>query len=751
MTLLQSFFSPTFLTVIVVVTVGLMVVLTYLYRRERRLWQWFFIAWVIFIVLHLIGILCVRTSVQQTRNRMIRTLNVLTDYLVFEFPSRYASLSYDISMDDPVYQEGLLFLQNMQSNMDLAATIYMIQKNRNGKIVLSFSPSLDLNRDGKIEGKLEIADPPGFPFKPDSPSVLQKIESVLSSGESAITEKYADQWGEWITVLRPWRNENGEITAVLAVDFWGEDWEQTFYFARVWPTLFYESFLIYFFFQFIILLKHRTQEKNLRYYSYELEKLVKDTERIQRQLDSADQNKREFLENVHDAIQIHIKELSRWIEQLQAARNQNKPDAQSPSLETILTNIHKTSSDLMGFLDNIHIYSTIDLLHVPTRLTSVRLKDVFRMIDLSLSEYLKRDRNLDLQVYIDDTIPDLVLIHFQYFMNIILELLNNAIHFTEAGKIEIRVSIKHPGQSQITTQFEEDKPSSVIPGYLFLDSFEEEPLSDQLPYLKITVSDSGCGISSKHMESLFKPFHKQDDKHDNKQDDKQNQNTNQDDKHNNKHNDKHNEKQKDHDSYNMSVMKFGLCTAKRLTQIIGGRIWVESHPRLGSSFSLLLPFVLPASQLVSGEYVHYENRAAPVRPLNGLRILVVDSSVANQVFITTILIEAGASTETVNNGIEAIERLQTGRQQGNFFDVILLDSHMHQMSGYQTIYNIRNRGFMRPIILMGSAFDKVTHLHPLENCALVRKPIDRQRLIQTIITLAKKETKKVEQRIVNSE
>ncbi|MDR2756825.1 MAG: response regulator [Planctomycetaceae bacterium] len=708
--LLQILFSTAFWAVIVFITIVVMVVLTYLYCAEPKLQKLFIIAWLILLVLHFIGLACVYTSVSQAQNQMVRTLNILSDYFLFEFPINYASIPHDVSIDDPLYKEGLAYLSALQEEIEWIAAVYTFQENQNGDFVLVISPGSDLNQNNKIDLS-EPPDPPGTAFIPDSPFVISKIKQILHGEKRGITDPYKDNWGRWITIFHPLYNSDGKVIAVLAIDFWGDDWEKTFFFARVWPSLFYGSFLIYFFFQFGFLLRYRNEEKNLRYYSYELEKILKDTERIQHQLNSLDQNKREFLENVHDAISVHIQQLSESMTQLQTLSIQqknNRSQNQLLSLETLLNNIQSTGSNLLAFLDNIHTYSSIDLNYLPSQLETVPLKEFLQTINDSLNNYLKQKRNLDLHLIINEAVPEMVLIPFQIFMKIVMELLGNAIQFTHSGTITLRVSVKYPGQSQISTANEQSSgkvPSSIIPGYLFTSTFEEEPISDQLTYLKITVSDTGCGIGERHLETLFKPFHR-----------------------------RHNENHSHH--HHQSVLTFGLCTVKRLIQIIGGRIWVESHHKHGSTFSFLLPFVLPAAQQVN-ENIRHKTPKVPVRPLDGLRILVVNESIANQVFITTILIEAGATTECVDNGTEAIELVCKEQQQGRYFDLIVMDSYMLQTSGVQVIYEIRNQGFMCPVILLGSAFGQQPHWHPAANNAFVSKPIDRQRLIQTITTLTK--------------
>ncbi|MDR2117860.1 MAG: hypothetical protein LBP87_15905, partial [Planctomycetaceae bacterium] len=257
---LQIFFSTAFLVVIVLITIAVMAVLTYVYRIEAKLRRLFILAWLILFLLHFIGLVCVYTSVNQAQNRMIQILNILSDHFILEFPVDYATIPHNISRDDPLYLEALDHIQHLQDEVDWIAAVYTFQEKQDGNFVLVLSPAADLNRDNKLDlnDPSEMPDPPGTPFRPDSSSVVSKIKRIFHEGEGGITEPYSDHWGRWISIFRPLYNSDGNVCAIFAIDFWGNDWEQAFFFARVWPTLFYESFLIYFFFQFGLFLKHRT-------------------------------------------------------------------------------------------------------------------------------------------------------------------------------------------------------------------------------------------------------------------------------------------------------------------------------------------------------------------------------------------------------------------------------------------------------------------------------------------------------------
>ncbi len=123
--------------------------------------------------------------------------------------------------------------------------------------------------------------------------------------------------------------------------------------------------------------------------------------------------------------------------------------------------------------------------------------------------------------------------------------------------------------------------------------------------------------------------------------------------------------------------------------------------------------------------------------LRGVRILLAEDSLDNQELLRTILGKIGAEVEVVENGILAIERAEAGT-----FDVVLMDMNMPEMDGYEATRKLRDRGYQRPILaLTANAMSGDCERCLAAGCdAHLAKPIDRLRLIRTIATFVGKET-----------
>jgi PAS domain S-box-containing protein len=128
----------------------------------------------------------------------------------------------------------------------------------------------------------------------------------------------------------------------------------------------------------------------------------------------------------------------------------------------------------------------------------------------------------------------------------------------------------------------------------------------------------------------------------------------------------------------------GLSIVKRLTNLMGGEVTLESTPGLGSEFRIVLDFGLASPDAVSGQ------EASPVaageRALLGVRVLVVDDSDINLDVTKRILELDGAQVWLASNGQEAFERIQA---EPNAFDVVLMDVQMPVLGGHDATRRIR--------------------------------------------------------------
>ena len=174
----------------------------------------------------------------------------------------------------------------------------------------------------------------------------------------------------------------------------------------------------------------------------------------------------------------------------------------------------------------------------------------------------------------------------------------------------------------------------------------------------------------------------------------------------------------------------GLAISKRLVELYGSRIAVESELGRGTTFSFVLRLKKAVADTSDDPASEPAGRGLP----GGLSVLVADDNEVNVLVLTGFLREWGVEYEVVTNGRLAIERIQE-----RSFDAVLMDLRMPELDGYAATRQIRSLPdpkFSRLPIFAISASTRMGHQHELEAAGFtefVGKPIHPDVLLAKLL------------------
>lgn len=221
--------------------------------------------------------------------------------------------------------------------------------------------------------------------------------------------------------------------------------------------------------------------------------------------------------------------------------------------------------------------------------------------------------------------------------------------------------------------------------------------SRQGAQLVFKVSDTGIGMNEEQLSRLFKPFQQADGS----------------------------------TTRHFGGTGLGLAITKRILELMGGTIQVESRPGAGSSFEVSVPCIPAVSQTENPALVGMS--AAGDKPLAGLSILAAEDDPVNQAMLEAMLIEEGARVVMVDDGSQAVERVS--REGRNAYDLVLMDVQMPQMDGLEATRRILALAPSLPII------GQTAHAMPEEKAQClaagmvehIAKPLESASLVSAVL------------------
>jgi len=286
------------------------------------------------------------------------------------------------------------------------------------------------------------------------------------------------------------------------------------------------------------------------------------------------------------------------------------------------------------------------------------------------------EKNLDLACIVDDAIPKILVSDVTRLRQILVNLIGNAVKFTHQGEVVIEVTPAGRAQRKIPIGHEQDT------------EFLRHP--DQW-LLHFSVRDTGIGIALDRQGRLFKSFQQVDAS----------------------------------TTRHYGGTGLGLAISKRLAELLGGKIWVESDAGKGATFHFTISARAAATTAPPAWL-------APQPQLAGKRLLVIEDNATNRRIITHRGEQWGMTVEAVASSQDALARLA----QGDLFDAVIVDWQMPDKDGLALTEEIRKQpsGHYVPLLALSLPRPGGEHVQPLPTsmCVFIHKPVHPAQLLEAL-------------------
>jgi signal transduction histidine kinase/DNA-binding NarL/FixJ family response regulator/HPt (histidine-containing phosphotransfer) domain-containing protein len=313
-----------------------------------------------------------------------------------------------------------------------------------------------------------------------------------------------------------------------------------------------------------------------------------------------------------------------------------------PEQRRALNVIQSSAQSLLQIIGDILDFSKIEAGRLELQPAPARIERVVQGAVANFSGSAS-SKGLGLECSIDERIAPAYRVDALRLRQVLSNFLSNAVKFTEQGGIQVRLDVDDSAADA------EDDGAGV---------------RDRLVF---SVSDSGIGISAEAQSRLFQPF-----------------------------------AQADGDTTRrFGGTGLGLAICRRLAELMGGEVSMESVQGLGTTMRLSL--ALPRASLAdvpqepeapgaAGEFALRSLPDADEAAREGTLVLLVDDHPTNRLVIARQLALAGFASEAAGDGVEGLEKWRSGR-----YALLLSDVHMPRMDGYELARRIRAEEAARDI------------------------------------------------------
>jgi two-component system sensor histidine kinase/response regulator len=326
-----------------------------------------------------------------------------------------------------------------------------------------------------------------------------------------------------------------------------------------------------------------------------------------------------------------------------------------------ISKVHNAGTSLLAVINDILDFSKIEAGRLDIETTDFRLDDVISSVT-TVTGQKATEKGLEFLAHVAPGIPQFLIGDPHRLGQILTNLVNNSVKFTERGEIVVSATILQQ--------------------------------TGEKCQLKFSVKDTGIGMSKEQAAKLFQPFTQAD----------------------------------------MSTTRkyggtgLGLTVCRRLVELMGGQIWLDSEPGVGTTFTFTV-WLGVGQQKGSGKIVPEK--------LTTMRALIVDDNPGAREIIDDLLTGAVAQADAVASGPEAIAAVQQADGSAPY-DVVFMDWRMPGMDGLQAARIIKTDPSLkhRPAIIMVTAFGRDEIREEAERLQLegfLVKPVTRSMLVDALV------------------
>ncbi|MDX2217337.1 MAG: PAS domain S-box protein [Oculatellaceae cyanobacterium bins.114] len=311
--------------------------------------------------------------------------------------------------------------------------------------------------------------------------------------------------------------------------------------------------------------------------------------------------------------------------------------------------MHRSGDHLLHLINEILDLSKIEAGRTTLENTPIDLYGL--LYDLrGMFQERAANKGLQFNLEINPNTPQFVITDINKLRQVLINLLNNAIKFTDQGSVELRVSADHPqveqDSAEVGNEVERDlvdRDNSVLD-----EATDESRSADPLVMLTFEVEDTGVGIAPEEIGIIFDAF-----------------------------------TQAEAGRVSLEGTGLGLAISRQIATVLGGDLSVRSTLAQGSTFNFSIP-------LCSTNITHVPLTANKYRVIGvalgqpTYRILVVDDQPSNRQLMVKLLTRIGLEVRDVASGAEAIACWQHWHPH-----LIWMDIRMPEMDGCETTQRIR--------------------------------------------------------------